>query len=275
MADAFHILNRLFACAFSYVNRQYKQMAMYNSTVNPKRVRKIFLTDLSIGFAALTLFLIGVIKLINMPDFQLYGNLVSRVETSEKVVALTFDDGPLPGKTEEIVSILDRNNVKATFYLIGNEVEKYPEQTRHIINAGHELGNHSYSHFPMVFVSHTFIKNDIEKTDALFRTLGYSEPTTFRPPYGDKFILLPKYLSENNRTTITWDIAPDNEKHISNNAESIKTYTAARIQPGSIIILHPMYKHRHASLLAVEPIIKDLKAKGYKFVTVSELLKYR
>ncbi len=242
---------------------------------DPRRARNIFLTDLIIGITLLIVFLVFVIKLINSSNYQLIGDIVPRVQTSEKVIALTFDDGPVPGKTEAILAILKNNNVKATFYLIGNEVEKYPEQTRQIINAGHELGNHSYSHFPMIFVSPAFIAQEIEKTDTLFRALGYVEKTTFRPPYGDKFFYLPKYLHDNHRTTVTWDVAPDDEPAVARNADNIKLYTLARVKPGSIIILHPMYDHKAPSLNAIEPIIKELQTKGYSFVTISELLKYR
>lgn len=242
---------------------------------NKKHFIDTRMADAVICIVALVLLVIAIVLIMYSRTFQLFGEIVARVETDEKVVALTFDDGPLPGATEKLLDTLKDHQAKATFYLIGNEVERHPEQARKIVAAGHELGNHSYSHYPMVFTSGNFIRNEISKTDALFGSIGYKEETTFRPPYGVKLAILPYYLQSTNRITVRWDVAPDNQPEVAGSARTIADYTVEHVRPGSIILLHPMYEHRKPSLEAVGPIIDRLRAKGYRFVTVSELLQYR
>ena len=153
------------------------------------------------------LFFLGVCVLLFQTSksrtFQFFGEIYSRVETTEKVVALTFDDGPSRLQTNEILSILRDENVKATFYLIGNEIEKNQGEAEKMIAEGHEIGNHTYNHERMILVSPSFVKNEIDKTDELIKKASYKGEITFRPPYCRKLLALPWHLSENNRKTIT------------------------------------------------------------------------
>ena len=201
--------------------------------------------------------------------FQFFGEIYSRVEASEKVVALTFDDGPTNAHTDEILGILREENVIATFYVIGSEIEKNPGALEKIIAEGHEIGNHTFSHERMVLVTPGFVKNEIERTDDLIRKAGYQKEITFRPPFGKKLFTLPLYLSENNRKTVTWDIEP--ETFFENSADIIK-YTLENTANGSIILFHVAYSNSGESMKSVRPIIKGLKEKGFEFKTVSELL---
>lgn len=205
--------------------------------------------------------------------FQLFGKLVARVETTQKVVALTFDDGPNPVGTDKILDILARNQVKATFCLTGAELTQYPDLGRKIVTAGHQVANHSFSHDRMVFKSQSFIRDEIERTDALIRQAGYQGEILFRPPYGKKLFGLPYYLSQTGRTTLTWDIEPESYSEIEGNVQNIVNHVTTGVRPGSIILLHVMYRGREASMDAVEPIITRLRAQGYTFVTVNELMK--
>lgn len=116
--------------------------------------------------------------------FQFFGVLVPRIDTAEKVVALTFDDGPTASGTNEILSVLDEMKVKATFFLIGAELEQNMAEGRKIVAAGHEVGNHSYSHVRMLLVTPAFVQQEIKKTDRLIRAAGYDREINFRPPYG-------------------------------------------------------------------------------------------
>ncbi|MEW6126782.1 MAG: polysaccharide deacetylase family protein [Acidobacteriota bacterium] len=204
--------------------------------------------------------------------FQLMGEIVPRVETNEKVVALTFDDGPTPEYTDEILQILKENEVKATFFLIGADIEKYPESAKQIVAAGHEIGNHSYSHERMFFKTPSFIQREIDDTDKLIRESGYAGDIHFRSPYGKKFLLLPYYLSRRHKKNIMWDVEPNTFPEIDKDAEKTVEYTIANTKPGSIILLHVMYEGREASMKAVPGIIQGLKAQGFTFKTVSELL---
>ncbi len=208
----------------------------------------------------------------NSRSFQFFGRIVPRVDTSEKVVALTFDDGPTKSGTDEILKALDEMNVQATFFVTGAELERNMDEGRKIVAAGHELGNHSYSHARMILVSPSFVRQEIEKTDRLIRETGYGGEINFRPPFGKKLLALPYYLSETGRTTVTWDVEPDSKPEIAGDSGRIIEETRAGVRPGSIILLHAMYPSRRQSLKAVRGIIESLRREDYRFVTVSELL---
>jgi peptidoglycan-N-acetylglucosamine deacetylase len=204
--------------------------------------------------------------------FQLMGEIVPRVETSQKVVALTFDDGPTTEGTNEVLAILKDYDVKASFFLIGADIQTHPESVKQIIAAGHEIGNHSYSHKRMFFQTPSFIQREIDDTDRLIRQAGYEGTIHFRPPFGKKFLLLPYYLSKRDKKSIMWDVEPESDAEIDGNAENIIHHVLQQTKPGSIILLHVMYKSRQPSMNAVGPIIKGLKEQGFEFKTVSELL---
>ena len=104
--------------------------------------------------------------------------MVSHVETEQKVVALTFDDGPT-ARTPELLATLDAADVPATFYLIGKDLAAHPEYGKQIVDAGHEIGNHSFSHRRMVFVTPGTVRDEIERTDAEIRKTGFSGDITF------------------------------------------------------------------------------------------------
>lgn len=204
--------------------------------------------------------------------FQFFGEVIPRVNTSQKVVALTFDDGPTIQGTDQILAILAEQNIKATFFVIGAELERNLDPGRKIVAAGHELGNHTYSHVRMMLVTPSFVKQEIESTDRLIRDAGYEGEILFRPPYGKKLLALPYYLSKNGRKSITWDVEPESYPEIDANADKIAEHVLANTRPGSIIILHVMYPNRRESMNAVKKIIEGLKAQGYTFKTISELL---
>lgn len=212
-------------------------------------------------------------RVSNSRTFQFFGELVPRVSTAEKVVALTFDDGP-SSRVDELLSILQVLEVKGTFFVIGNELEQNLREGQKIAAAGHELGNHTYSHKRMVFKSPAYIKDEIEKTDELIRKTGYQGEILFRPPNGKKLLVLPYYLQQHNRKTITWDIEPDSFPEIATNYDQIVKYVVANTRPGSIILIHPMYNSREESVKAIRGIVVSLKEQGYSFKTVSELLAY-
>ncbi|MGC7931237.1 polysaccharide deacetylase family protein [Lysinibacillus sp. fkY74-1] len=207
-------------------------------------------------------------KLMNARNYQLFGNLTSHVETNNKVVALTFDDGPTKN-SDAILSLLDEYQVKATFFLIGKDIEDQPEEARKIAEAGHQIGNHTYSHKRMVLKSPSFIKHEIEKTDDLIADIGYTKSIVVRPPYGKKLIGLPYYLNKHQRETITWNLEPDT---FFTQADEKVRYVKENIQPGSIILMHPMYDATDNELQAIKEILQTLKDEGYTFVTIDELL---
>ncbi len=208
-------------------------------------------------------------------SFQFFGDLVDRVETGERVVALTFDDAPTDA-TAEVLDVLGRYRVKATFYALGSELERSPDLGRRIADEGHELGNHTFSHRRMVGTNETpgFVRSELDRTDALIRATGYDGPITFRPPYGKKLVVLPWELSRRGVTTVTWDVEPDTFH--AGDASGIERYVVENTRPGSIVLLHPFCAGEcRADRAALPRIIERLRADGYRFVTVRELLALR
>lgn len=206
---------------------------------------------------------------------QLAGDIVNRVETTERVVALTFDDGPSPGYTGQILDILRQEDVRATFFLVGKAIETYPEGARRIAEAGHEIGNHSFTHSRMVLRDYAFVADELERTDALIRAAGYTEAVHFRPPYGRKLFTLPRYLADHGRPSITWDVAPETYTEDTQATRDIVDSVLQHVRPGSIVLMHVMFQSRENSMAAVPDIIRGLRQKGYRFITVSEMLEYR
>lgn len=219
------------------------------------------------------LFVIVVItfKLMVSTNYQIAGDIISHVDTSEKIVALTFDDGPSV-YADDIINVLKTKNVPATFFLIGKEMDQYPEETQKLIDAGYEIGNHSYSHTHMIFKSPSFIASEIEKTNALIKISTTQDEILFRPPYGKKLIFLPLYLKSQNIKTITWDVDPLTGLGAKATAQEISQFVIKHTKPGSIILIHPWYGKQNLPRESISTIIDALKENGYQFVTVSQLL---
>ncbi len=236
-----------------------------------RKWRTILAVTLAV-IAAVLLTLYGLWQLSRSRDFQLFGEIVPRVETTEKVVALTFDDGPTPAYTQGVLDILQAKGVVATFFLMGVDVDKHPAETRAIIAAGHEVGNHTYTHPDMTLASEEMAADEIGRTDEAIRRAGYAGAIHVRPPFGKKLIGLPLYLAKHDRLTITWDVEPESYSDIASDPAKITAHVLEKVRPGSIIILHVMYDSREPSRQALPAIIDGLRTRGYRFATVSELL---
>ncbi|MCX7569823.1 polysaccharide deacetylase family protein [Tumebacillus sp. DT12] len=227
-----------------------------------------------IAFLVLLAALYGLYELTASRTYQVMGELVPRVEIKQKAVALTFDDGPTD-HVDEVIAALAEAEVKATFYLTGREIEQLPDAAKKLVAAGHELGNHSYSHRRMVFKSPSFLREEIERTDELIRAAGYQGEITFRPPNGKKLIALPWILSQEDRTTVMWDVEPDSDPDVAATSDGIVAHVAQQVQPGSIILLHPWYESRETSRAAIQGVVETLRSQGYEFKTMSELLELK
>lgn len=214
----------------------------------------------------------GALRLAKARSFQLFGEIIAQVPLSDPYVALTFDDGPEPAPARELLGVLSAHGVAATFFLEGSRVQQHPDLAKQIAAAGHELGNHSYSHQRMIFKSPAFVAEEIESTDRLLRSVGARDPILFRPPYGKKLFVLPWYLAQHGRLTVTWNIEPESYTRVAPNSRAIVDHIAQQARPGSIVLLHVMSSEREPSLRAVGPTIERLRAKGYHFETVSGLL---
>jgi len=239
------------------------------TTIGTRRRRRI------LALAALVVVAValgyGTYRLIPSRTTQLAGELVQRVETDEQIVALTFDDGPTDADADAVLEALAQRGVVATFYLNGRDIEENPDAMQAIIAGGHEIGNHTWSHRSMTFVTIDTVSDEVESTDAAIRAAGYEGPITFRPPFGNKLLTLPLYLAQHDRITVTWDVSAEDFSGVKQSSSEIVNATVGLTSPGSIILLHPWFG-RTSTQQATGEVIDLLQAQGYRFVTVSELI---
>lgn len=184
--------------------------------------------------------------------------------TEKKKIALTFDDGPHPQYTPEMLAALKERGVKATFFLLGQEVEKYPEIVKQIQEEGHLVGNHSYRHEQLSKLSMEQACNQVERTNKLICDITGVYPSYLRPPFGDWH---EKLDCEMNMVEVLWDI--DTLDWSSQNHGAIVKKVLKNIQENDIILMHDGYE---TSVTAAMEIIDTLQKEGYEFVTVDELL---
>lgn len=213
-------------------------------------------------------------QLMNSRTVQLLGDHVARVETSRKVVALTFDDGPNDLYVTELIADLKRFRARGTFYVIGAEAAEHPYALSGLVASGQEIGNHSFTHRRLVFVRTVAAREEVESTDAVIRGAGFAGPITVRPPYAKKLLSLPWVLWRDDRTTVMWDLEPDSLP-IAGDPAAMTQYVLDNVRPGSIVLLHPWSAGNEATREALPTILAGLSERGYRFVTVSELLALR
>lgn len=214
---------------------------------------------------------IAIREITNASRFQLFGDYVARVETTAPVVAITFDDGPHPEYTVRVLDILDRHGVRATFFMMGINVERYPDVAREVIRRGHEAGNHSYSHQRMTFMWPSAIEADIERTEVLLRDIGAAHAIAFRPPHLSKFLGLPWVLRRMGKLSVLVDVDPEEWSQRGSDAMTRTIHQDTR--PGSIIGLHD--PNGPDTLKTLDDSLAALKSRGYQFETIAELIRRR
>lgn len=198
------------------------------------------------------------------------GEPIRHVNTAEKVIALTFDDGPDQPYTAQILDVLKKHNVKATFYVLGGNAKANPELTKQIMREGHDLGSHSMYHDKMKNRSVEKITQDLQSVDTILRNLGYEKEITFRAPFGITSPNLKIALNNLNKRMVLFNFLPQDWTPIS--AQAIYNNVMKEVKPGLIVTLHDGGKRRENTVKATEMLINKLQSDGYRFVTVSELL---
>lgn len=191
------------------------------------------------------------------------------VNIREPYIAITFDDGPSPELTPKLLDMLKERGIHATFYVVGTNAAAYPDILRRMVAEGHEIGNHSWSHPALTKVGAGGVQSQMEKTNAaIFAAVG-ANPKTMRPPYGATNATITKRLNEEfGMKVIIWSVDPLDWKY--RNADRVANTIISQTHPGAIILAHDI----HPTTVAAMPRTFDaLLAKGYKFVTVSELIK--
>lgn len=196
--------------------------------------------------------------------------------TRKRVVALTFDDGPNEPSTSKVLSILREEGVKATFFLVGEDVRRYPESARSIVREGHAVGNHSDTHrFAFALEAAWDQCKDLDRAEATIHQATGVFPRLFRPPQGIRSPWLMTLLKQDSLVMVTWDDAPGDWTHLG--ARQLADRAVAHAHPGAIILLHDGLDNEHgvnrtATISALPEIIHRLKREGYTFVTLPDLL---
>lgn len=190
--------------------------------------------------------------------------------SDEMTIALTFDDGPHPKYTDKILSILEKYHIHATFFVVGENVEHYPEVTKRVIEAGHELGNHTYSHADLSKISYREGCEEIMSAEnAIFEENEYST-RLLRPPGGLYNDTIFKIADRLGYSVILWTV--DTRDWAHNSVDNIVKKVLSETKNGDIILFHDYISKKSPTPEALEKIIPLLIEKGFKFVTVTELL---
>ena len=193
---------------------------------------------------------------------------ITPVDDGKKYIAITFDDGPSGQKTRNLLEVLDKHQVKATFFVVGEKIKNGQTVLKETYDAGHEIGSHSYSHKDFNKISDKEVIDELVLVnEEIYKVLNLY-PNLFRPPYGVVGDNLDKLISDQNLFQIFWSI--DTLDWKSKHAKIIYDHVIENIKEGDIILLHDSYD---SSVEAADKIIETLKKDNYEFVTISELAK--
>ncbi len=206
---------------------------------------------------------------------RLTHRVLCSVRTHEKKIALTFDDGPNPEYTPLLLTKLAEYHVPATFFPIGRNLERHAEIGRRIVGEGHELGNHTYHHRLLPFLSTTAIINEVLSTRQLIADLLNVHPVFLRPPNGLFTRRVLDTVEQLGYRVVVGDVFPVDVAWPGH--EVITARVLRRVRPGSIIILHDGYvgrfdRDKSQTVRAMDGLIPELREQGYEFVTLSNLV---
>jgi peptidoglycan/xylan/chitin deacetylase (PgdA/CDA1 family) len=211
-----------------------------------------------------------------LPGNRFYGPTFSEVKTSQKIVALTFDDGPYPPYTGRVLDILREEGVPATFFVIGKNAEKHPELVRRIIAEGHQVGNHTYNHLDLLKADRATIADEVDRTNKVIAAITGSPAKVVRPPHGFRDAVVLEVMAERGMKVVEWSVL--SRDWTNPGVETIAQRTLDKVKSGAVILLHDgdgiaAGSPRDQTVAATRLIIRELKARGYNFVTVDEILK--
>lgn len=186
------------------------------------------------------------------------------VSTAQHVVALTFDDGPHPENTLKALQLLEKYQMKATFFMLGSRIDFYPDLVKEVSNRGHEIGNHTWNHKQLTKINDATIQEEINLVDKKLQEIIGQPSTVFRPPYGATNGHVESFL---NVPSVLWTI--DTLDWKTKNPEAILAEVKTGLKPGAIILMHDIHG---TTIEALELILPYLKEQGYTSVHVSDVL---
>ncbi|HUY53010.1 MAG TPA: polysaccharide deacetylase family protein [Candidatus Dormibacteraeota bacterium] len=207
---------------------------------------------------------------------QIFGPYIWRSKTNDKLIALTFDDGPNEPYTSQILDILAEHQIKATFFMVGNCIKRYPEVAKKILAADHSVGNHSVSHKFLNYFRPNFYPNEIIRNQKIFQNYLNITPALYRSPWLWRYPSLLRKLKATGLTAISGEFCHSLEI-FQIDSKKIAKAVIRKAKPGAIIIFHDGKEgntgDRSQTVEAVKLVIKKLIEDNYKFVTIDELLR--
>jgi peptidoglycan-N-acetylglucosamine deacetylase len=200
--------------------------------------------------------------------------------TKEKLVALTFDDGPSLLWTPKILDALRRSGIKATFFMLGEHVRKYPDIARLVVSGGHEIGNHSYSHHVLFYYKKEELTSEIKKAEQEIKDVTGVTTKYFRPPKAWLTNAEKNRINELGYKVVLWSL--NSKDWVNFDDKYIVKYLVKHVRPGDIILFHDSGNvfsaeggNREETVKAITQLAEKLRQMGYKFVTISELVKQK
>lgn len=211
-----------------------------------------------------------LIALLIIPVVALPIGVYHNHANDENKIALTFDDGPHPRYTLDILNVLKEYNIRATFFLVGENVLYYPEAAKKIVAEGHEVGNHTYSHSCAKKQNEADFRKELTSCEnEIIRVTGI-KPKVFRPPQGSWNTQVYEIARENGYSVILWDIDTLDWAHTP--SKKISDYVLNNVKSGNIILMHDYQSGGCTATEALRQFIPQLIERGYQFVTISELI---
>lgn len=232
--------------------------------VSEKKLISVFCSAvLMISVSAMTLY--GIAAIQTGTGQQTYP--IRCVQTQEKKIALTFDADSDDLETRRLIEVLNRYNIKSTFFLVGAWARKYPESVKALADAGHEIGNHSNTHLHMNNLSQERISAQIADCNSRIQSVTGVSPVLFRPPYGEADSRLVAAVQSHHMTCIVWSVDSDDWRNLP--PRQIAERVVSQVKPGSIVLLHCGARN---TATALPFIISTLQSDGYSIVPVSQLI---
>ena len=216
----------------------------------------------------------ALLLLAVLPGDSFYGPVLAAGSTTKKVVALTFDDGPYPPYTEQVLAVLKEKNVPATFFVVGENAVAHPALLKSMQEDGHLIGTHTYHHKDLLRLNGAEIYEELAMgVDSIKKITGES-PHFIRPPHGFKDFEVMQQVERLGLKAVNWDVIP--KDWTNPGTEVIVRNVVENVKPGSVVLLHdgdsPVNKgSRQQTVEALPKIIDQLRAEGYSFVTVASL----
>lgn len=240
------------------------------------RWQKITKRAAAVG-AAFSLTLAGVLLLLAvLPGNSFYGNVLTHAHTQRKIIALTFDDGPYPPYTQQLLKLLAEKKVKVTFFMVGENAAEHPELVREVQSQGHLIALHAGYHKDLLKLSSSEVQSNIAYGKSTLTAITGTAPRYMRPPHGFKDWSVLSAIESAGLQATNWSIIP--RDWTNPGARVIADRVLEKAEPGAIVLLHDgdspkKQASRAQTIEAVGLIIDALRAQGYEFVTIDELNK--